>query len=235
MEDGAQPRRGERQAADVAMRDSFLRTGKVPFGLAVRKGFGSLLCDPWRMLIKHLPGPIGFKWRQWYYRGKLGGMGKGVVIDPDVDIVGPANVYLDDYCYLGKRTQLVAPEGYIRIGKRCHLLSWVIGHGGVEIGDCVGAGGMILSATDSHHGGHRMAGPMIPPEQRNIRLGKVVIEDDAFIGHYSILMPGVTIGQGAIVGPHSLVVSNVKPWTVVIGSPARVIATRQPVKFPAPD
>ena len=53
-----------------------------------------------------------------------------------------------------------------------------------------------------------MSGPMVPTEQRNLRYGKVTIEDDAFIGQYSIVMPGVTIGEGAVIGPHSLVVKN---------------------------
>jgi len=45
-------------------------------------------------------------------------------------------------------------------------------------------------------------------------------------------MPGITIGEGAVVGPHSLVVKNVKPWTVVIGNPAREIGEREKVRFP---
>jgi galactoside O-acetyltransferase len=76
---------------------------------------------------------------------------------------------------------------------------------------------------------------MLPPEQRNIQGGKVVIGRDAFLGQYSIIMPRVTIGEGAIVGPLSLVVSSVKPWTVVMGVPAKVIGTREPVKLPNPD
>jgi acetyltransferase-like isoleucine patch superfamily enzyme len=99
----------------------------------------------------------------------------------------------------------------------------------------VAINGLILSATDSHQGGFRMAGPMLPADQRNLRLGKVRIEEDAFIGNFSIVMPGVTVGQGAIVGPHSLVVADVKPWTVVMGSPARVVAEREPVTLPKPD
>lgn len=226
---------GLRDQDDLRMRDEYLRTGRVPAGMAFRRGLRSLLCDPWLMVIQMMPGPIGFKLRQWYWQYRLGSMGRGVVIDPLVDIYGAANIYLDDFCYLGHNTQLVAPEGYIHIGKRCHLMSWVIGHGGVEIGNYVGCGGYILSATDTHQGGFRMCGPMVPPEHRNIRRGKIVIEDDAFIGHFSIVLPGTVIGQGAVVGPHSLVVGRVKPWTVVMGSPAKVVGTRQPVRFTDPD
>jgi acetyltransferase-like isoleucine patch superfamily enzyme len=225
---------GKRDDRDVALRDEFLLTGRVPLGSLLTRGVSSLLLDPWRMVLQYLPGPVGHKLRQYQFGRSLGGMGRGVVIDPDVEISGARNVYLGDFCYLGRRAHLVAPEGYIRIGRRCHLTSWVLGHGGVEIGDYVGAAGTILSATDSHQGGYRMSGPMVPSEQRQVRKAKVVIGDDAFIGQYSIVMPGVTIGQGAVVGPHSLVVANVKPWTVVMGNPARKIGDREPVRFPLP-
>jgi len=229
--EAAEPLSGRRDDSDLKMRDSYLETGKIPAGLAFRKGLTSILCDPWKCLFQYMPGPLGFKLRQLYYRRKLGSMGKGALIDPNVEILGPKNVYLDDFAYLGRNAQLVAPEGYIRIGKRCHLTSRILGHGGVEIGDCVAGAGIILSATDSHQGGFRMSGPMVPPDQRNIKKDKVIIEKDAFIGQYSIIMPGVKIGEGAVVGPHSLIVRDVKPWTVVMGNPPKVIEKRDKVKF----
>jgi virginiamycin A acetyltransferase len=76
---------------------------------------------------------------------------------------------------------------------------------------------------------------MIPPEQRRVFKKKVVIEDDAFVGHYCTIMPGVTIGEGAVVAPNSLVVRDVAPWTVVKGSPALAFSKRKRVKFAPPD
>ena len=55
--------------------------------------------------------------------------------------------------------------------------------------------------------------------------GKVVIEDWAYIGSFSQIMPGVTIGQGALVAAGSVVTKSVKPRTVVGGNPARYICT----------
>ena len=80
-----------------------------------------------------------------------------------------------------------------------------------------------------------MAGSMIPMEQRNLRRGKIVVEKDAFISRQTVIMPGVTIGEGAVVAPFSTVVGRVKPWTVVSGTPARRIGMRDEVKFPDPD
>ena len=57
--------------------------------------------------------------------------------------------------------------------------------------------------------------------------GKVVIEDWAYIGAYSQIMPGVTIGEGALVAAGSIVTKSVAPHTVVGGNPARYICTTE--------
>ena len=80
-----------------------------------------------------------------------------------------------------------------------------------------------------------MTGPMLPQGQRHVRKAKVVIEDDAFIGQFTTVMPGTRIGRGAIVGPNSLVFGRVRPWTIVMGSPARKVGERDPLSVPDPD
>ncbi len=55
--------------------------------------------------------------------------------------------------------------------------------------------------------------------------GKIVIEDWAYIGAQSHIMPGVTIGTGALVAAGSIVTKSVPPHTVVGGNPAKVICT----------
>lgn len=57
--------------------------------------------------------------------------------------------------------------------------------------------------------------------------GKVVIEDWAYIGACSQIMPGVTIGEGALVAAGSVVTKSVAPHTVVGGNPARYICTTE--------
>ncbi len=57
--------------------------------------------------------------------------------------------------------------------------------------------------------------------------GKVVIEDWAYIGAFSQIMPGVTIGEGALVAAGSIVTKSVAPHTVVGGNPARYICTTE--------
>jgi acetyltransferase-like isoleucine patch superfamily enzyme len=51
----------------------------------------------------------------------------------------------------------------------------------------------------------------------------IVIKDKAWIGFKSIILKGVTIGEGAIVGSGSVVTKDVPDWTVVAGNPAQII------------
>lgn len=57
--------------------------------------------------------------------------------------------------------------------------------------------------------------------------GKVIIEDWAYIGAFSQIMPGVTIGEGALVAAGSVVTKSVAPYTVVGGNPAKYICTTE--------
>ncbi|MDZ5810931.1 acyltransferase [Halorubrum sp. AD140] len=56
------------------------------------------------------------------------------------------------------------------------------------------------------------------------RLGDVVVEADAMIGAGAIVLPGVTVGEGARVAANSLVAADVPPETTVAGVPAEVVS-----------
>lgn len=56
--------------------------------------------------------------------------------------------------------------------------------------------------------------------------GDTMIGNDVWIGREAVIMPGVEIGDGAIVAAQSVVVKNVEPYTVVGGNPAQVIRPR---------
>lgn len=58
------------------------------------------------------------------------------------------------------------------------------------------------------------------------RGGEVVIGDRVWIGYRAIVLPGVTIGEGAVVGAGAVVTKNVDPYTIVAGNPAKVIGER---------
>jgi maltose O-acetyltransferase len=57
--------------------------------------------------------------------------------------------------------------------------------------------------------------------------GPVTIGDYAWIGHRAIIMPGVTIGRGAVVAAGAVVTRDVPPMTIVGGVPAKTIGVRR--------
>ncbi|MBV2363884.1 CatB-related O-acetyltransferase [Streptomonospora sp. NEAU-YY374] len=56
--------------------------------------------------------------------------------------------------------------------------------------------------------------------------GDTVVGNDVWIGREAAVLPGVTIGDGAVVGAYSVVTADVPPYAIVGGNPARVIRTR---------
>lgn len=57
----------------------------------------------------------------------------------------------------------------------------------------------------------------------------ITVHGRAWVAARAFLAPGVTIGEGAVVGACSVVTKNVRPWTVCAGNPCREIKTREPV------
>lgn len=111
----------------------------------------------------------------------------------------------------------------VKIGKNCLVATrnWPSEAYLVTIGDNV----QITNNVSIHcHGG----GNSIRKNHPDFDVfGKVVIEDWAYIGAYSQIMPGVTIGEGALIAAGSVVTKTVPPHTVVAGNPARFICTTE--------
>lgn len=68
---------------------------------------------------------------------------------------------------------------------------------------------------------------MEPPCQEDMPCkGDTVIENDVWIGQHAVILPGVHIGSGAIIGAESVVGSDVAPYSIVAGNPAKVMRRR---------
>lgn len=123
---------------------------------------------------------------------------------------------------------LASPKSHARhvgvtIGKNCRISThnWPSEGYLITIGDNVAITDGVAIHT---HGGGRTVREDHPSFDC---FGKVVIEDWAYIGAYSQIMPGVTIGKGALVAGGSIVTKSVAPHTVVGGNPARYICTTE--------
>lgn len=93
----------------------------------------------------------------------------------------------------------------------------------IAIGNGVRIGRKVF-ITDNSHGSFCREQLDTPAILRPmVSKGPVIIEDNVWIGEMSCIMPGVTIGRGAIVAANSVVTHDVPPYTMVAGSPARII------------
>lgn len=148
------------------------------------------------------------------------------LIRPEVIAIGEGT-QIDDFAFIN------GGKG-IQIGRFNHICSFVTVIGGGELitGDYVGisAGCRIVTGTQHYGDGKRMV-PVVPPDQQELIIGKVILEKDAFLGSNVIVYPNVTIGEGAIIGAGGLVTKDVEPWTINVGTPVRVVGTRPKVKF----
>ena len=95
----------------------------------------------------------------------------------------------------------------------------------VEIGDgCLFASHIYIS--DSSHGDYGGGGesaPSIAPDHRPYVSFPVKIGKNVWLGEGVIVMPGVTIGDGCVIGAHSVVNKDIPAACIAVGSPARVI------------
>jgi acetyltransferase-like isoleucine patch superfamily enzyme len=193
--------------------------------------------DPVKMIVTHLPGPSGFGLRRLLYKKLLRKVGINCIFDTGLKFTGMDNISVDDYTWIDSNTSISAMFGPVSLGKRIHVAPGCIinaGSEGVILEDYVGlsSGVHIYGHSEAPKDGKRMSGPMIPWRFKAFTSGQVRVCKDAFIGAYSVVLPGVTIGEGAVIGAHSLVTKDVKPWTISLGVPARVIGERSPVTVP---
>lgn len=85
----------------------------------------------------------------------------------------------------------------------------------IKIGNYVGIGRNVC--IRDNNGGHYINRPFYKESR------PVIIEDKAWIASNVTIMPGVTVGEGAIIGANSFVTENVPPYTMVSGNPAKIV------------
>lgn len=104
---------------------------------------------------------------------------------------------------------------------RIHNMTYIDASGGLEIGSHIG----ITSGCQIYTQNHGIKRDELYYYQP-YRLGKVVIEDDCWIGAGSIITAGVTIRKGTIVAAGAVVTKDTEPYSIVAGVPAKKIGDR---------
>lgn len=203
----------------------------IPPGLALKLILKApLAVIEW--LIRYIPGAIGFKLRYYYYKLFLKSLGKNVLIDVGVFLSGPRNISIGDYVWIDANCILSAYLGEISIGRRVHIAPFsIIGaRAPVVIEDYVGisAGVKIYSNSEHPADGKRMSGPMVSEKDKAFRSAPVTLRKDSFVGANAVILPGVEIGQGAVVGANSVISKPVPAWKIVVGT-GKIVGDRQQV------
>ncbi len=108
----------------------------------------------------------------------------------------------------------------VKIGKNCWIgaFCYLNGFWGLEIGDRVDFGHSIFIHTDT--------GPGVSPkllEKYPLKKGKIKIGSDVWINTNVIILPGVTIGNGVVIMPNTVVSEDVPDGVLYGGAPPRVI------------
>ena len=96
----------------------------------------------------------------------------------------------------------------------------------VEIGDDVLMASHVYISDNSHgsySGDENDTDPTIPPIKRSYYVAPVKIGNRVWLGEGVIVMPGVTIGDGAIIGAHSVVNKSIPSNCIAVGAPAKIV------------
>lgn len=144
-------------------------------------------------------------------------LGSGVVIfHPDL-----VNLY---GCAVGSGTKIgafVEVQSGVTIGKNCKISSHAFICEGVTLEDGVFIGHGVMFTNDLFPRSRNASGELAGPGDWS--LIETLVGEDASIGSNATILPGVKIGEGALVGAGSVITKDVPPWTVVLGNPAKVI------------
>jgi acetyltransferase-like isoleucine patch superfamily enzyme len=142
-----------------------------------------------------------------------------LLLKPEKISVGD-NTRLDDYCRIegGERTD---------IGPRVHISSFcsIFGGGTALVGDMasMAQGSRLITGSDQITGAMN---PVSPAEWRDVTASSVVIDHLSFVAANAVMLPGTSLGFGAVAAAGSVVNKPVPAWEIWAGVPARKIGVR---------
>jgi acetyltransferase-like isoleucine patch superfamily enzyme len=157
---------------------------------------GGLLACFYNHWFGHIPSRT---LRKFYLARWLGGFGAGTGVQMNCRFLNGRKVHL------GERN--IINFGCLLDGRKFHIRT---GH---DVS--IGPEAAILTL------GHDPQSPDFAD-----RGGDVIIGDRVWIGYHAIILPGIKIGEGAVVGAGAVVTKDVEPYTIVAGNPARKIGGR---------
>lgn len=155
-------------------------------------------------------------------------IGEDVKIDPQAVIVRPHlveigdHVAVDMWVYLSTQATL---GSYIHIAPSVSIIGGASASIIMEDFTNIGSGGRVVCATDDFSQG--LISPVVPIEYRTVINKPVIFRRYATLGVNCTVLPGVTLGEGCIVGAGSVVTKDTEPWMIYAGCPAKPIKPRE--------
>ncbi len=124
---------------------------------------------------------------------------------------------------LGPDSWVILEDGdAMDIGARVFIAHHVTLGGTVSIGDDTLIAGFVSIVSDNHE----FRDPERTIREQGARKSTVAIGRDVWIGTGVVVLPGVHIGDGAVIGANSTVTRDIPPGAIAVGSPARVVGQR---------
>jgi len=157
----------------------------------------------------------------------LASYGRNVKISRKTSIYGPENmvmgdnVRVDDFCIL---------TGRIVLGNCVHIAAYsaIFGRNGVTMEDYSGISARVtIYSVSDDYSGQTMTNPTVPDQFKTEVGGEVILKKHSIVGAGCVILPSVTIGEGAAIGSMSLVAKNIEPWSLNVGIPAKRIKDRE--------
>lgn len=133
------------------------------------------------------------------------------------------NVRIDDFCVLS------AGKGGIAIGNYVHVAVFasLMGDGKITLDDFSGLSSRVsIYSSNDDYSGQFMTNPTLPGNYTGVTHANVTLCKHTIVGSNSIILPGVTLNEGAAVGALSLVNKDCESFYIYQGVPARKIVRR---------
>jgi len=194
--------------------------------------------------LRGLSGPLGYRLRRFWYRHRFSACGSGLVIEPNVHIVGAAHIQVGDHVWLDRGVLLIAgppraearivagPQsmGQLRIGNHCHLgLGTVVqAHGDVRIGDCFTSSAGVKIYSFSNDPAECRNGTIgVEHNNPGYRITPVDIGRNVCLG-LNVLVLGARIGDDCFLRPQAVAMNSIPAAQVAGGAPAQPLRPRFP-------
>lgn len=166
--------------------------------------------------------------RNQAYRLNFKSIGMDVTIWDGARVVAPERITIGNSVIVDDFVLIMAGDE-TQVGSFVHIAAHaaLAGGGKLVVEDFAGisGGSRIYTGNDDYLGGS-LTGPTVPEPYRKPIRSFVHIKKHCIVGANSVVLPGVTIGEGTTIGANSVVTRDCDEWMVYAGAPAKPIKER---------